>query len=100
MWSATASIVVSGSHNGRNCSKVVSSRALYSSEMSSPTSAGDSNRERPSNTIFILPGMCVVTATLASKCIDNVVYTILLRLASFEFTLSFDAHAKELMLSP
>jgi hypothetical protein len=67
--------------------------------MSSPTSAGDSNRERPSNTIFNLPGMFVVT-TLASKCIDNVVYTILLRLASFEFTLSFDAHAKELMLSP
>ena len=77
---------------------MASSLALYWSEISSPKSAGDSSRESPSNMIFNLPGMCVVTATFASKCIDNVVYTMLPRLASFEFTLSLDAHAKELML--
>ena len=100
MCSAIVSIVASGSHNWRNFNKVVSSLALYWSEISSPKSAGDSSRESPSNMIFYLPGMCAVTATFASKCIDNVVYTMLPRLASFEFNLSLDAHAKELMLSP
>ena len=100
MSSAIVSIVASESHNWRNCNKVVSSLALYWSEISNPKSAGDNSRESQSDMIFNLPGMCVVTATFASKCIDSVVYTMLPRLASFELTLSLGAHAKELMLSP
>jgi hypothetical protein len=73
---------------------------VYSNNGSKPSCSGETFLDNPSNTTFIDPGICSVSASYAFKFIDIVVKMMLARLANNELTLSDLAQARELMLSP
>ena len=95
-----SSIGSSGSHKRKKDNIDASLAALNSLETSRPRSDGDTFRESPSKTTLRTPGMWVATATLPSRCMDNVVNTIFPLHAKLELTLFAFAHTNELMLSP
>ena len=80
---------------------IVESAAVgYNNKGSRPSRSGETFLDNPSNTIFIEPGICSVSASCACTCIEIVVKIMLARLASIELVLSDLAQARELMLSP
>ena len=89
-----------GSHIMMKSWMAVSLEMEYNLDSSRPSSREVNPRDNPSKMTLSVPGICTVSATVASKCTDMVVKIILACLARVELTLSALAHASELILSP
>lgn len=89
-----------GSHKHTSWTMVSSAVALYINKGSRSNSWGVMPRDKPSNVVLRMPGICSASARFAFRCIDIVVKIMLAFLANTELTLSDCAHANELLLSP
>jgi hypothetical protein len=67
---------------------------------SKPNLTAETPRVAPSQVTFISPGTCVVFTIVISACAAIRVYAMFAFLASIDFTLSFNAHCSEDLLSP
>ena len=84
-------------HSCMNSFTARSVAMLYINKGSKPSCYGETFLDNPSNTTFIDPGICSVSASCAFKCIEIVVKMMLARLTYNELTLSDRVQAKELI---